>query len=269
MTHLKKIKYMNNNRNSEQYPFNIPLIKSLEEINLESAVTIIVGENGSGKSTLMESLACAIGSITVGGESVEFEEELGAARSLSHQLRLSWGKRTTKGFFLRAEDFINYTRKLGSIKKDMDRDLREVDELYSNNSEYARNLARLPYARSLYEMKNRYEGDLMEKSHGEGFLELFRARLVPGGLYLMDEPETPLSPMNQYVFMGMLNEMIAQDCQFIIATHSPIIMAFPGAEIYDVSGGSFKRVEYEELEAVRFTRAFLNDPGRFIGYLKE
>jgi predicted ATPase len=268
MFHLKTVKYIRKNIDSfDEYPFSVPLLKNLDEIVFDSPVTIIVGENGTGKSTLMESLACAVDSITVGNESVNSEEELEGVRRLSRHFKLAWTRRTNKGFFLRAEDFINYSKKLYNLKKEMDRDLREVDNTYSKNSQYAKNLAKLPYLRSLGEMNSRYEGELIEKSHGEGFLEFFKSRFVPGGLYILDEPETPLSPMNQYVFIGMIYEMIKQNSQFIIATHSPIIMAFPGAVIYDLNGGEMKRVDYEDLEAVKFTRAFLNDPGRFISYL--
>ncbi|MCX6065841.1 MAG: AAA family ATPase [Chloroflexi bacterium] len=106
-----------------------------------------------------------------------------------------------------------------------------------------------------------------KQQNGESFLALFQSRFVPGGLYLLDEPEAPLSPMRQLALIAMIKEMIAQDSQFIIATHSPILMAFPGATILSFDEGEIKPADYEDLESVRLMRDFLQNPGTFLQHL--
>lgn len=268
MFHLKEVRYINENcEPSNTYPFNIDLIKSFTKITFDSPVTILVGENGTGKTTLLEAIACAIGSITIGDIDIGEDREFEYARKLSKYLKLSWTKKSNRGFFLRAEDFINYLRKLHMMKAYMEKEIDAVDNRYKNKSQFSRNLARMPYARSLYEMENMYEGELEKKSHGESFLEFFSSRFIPNGLYILDEPETPLSPMNQFAFMAMLKEMVKQNSQFVIATHSPIIMAYPGATIYDLDKLPIKKINYWEIESVKFFKSFLNNPEGFLRYL--
>lgn len=268
MFHLKEISYLNNKQQLPcEYPFNTVLMKSFSNIVFDSPITILVGENGTGKSTLLEAIACAIGSITIGDTDINTDREFEYARSLSKYLKLSWTAKTKKGFFLRAEDFINYIRKLHIIMKDMQIEIKESDKRFSDRSHYVRNLARMPYVSSLYEMENMYEGTLEEKSHGESFLEFFSSRFIPNGLYLLDEPETPLSPMNQFAFMAMIKEMSCQNSQFIIATHSPIIMAYPDATIYDLNDLPIKKRNYNEIESVKFFKSFLKNPEAFIKHL--
>jgi len=121
---------------------------------------------------------------------------------------------------------------------------------------------------SLGELERRYGVDLDANSHGQGFLRLFRERFVPGGLYLLDEPESPLSPQSQLALMAMMHDMIAEDAQFIVATHSPILLAYPRARIYSFDTAPVSQVEYGELDHVRLTRDFLNEPGRYLRELK-
>ena len=132
----------------------------------------------------------------------------------------------------------------------------------------AKGLARMPAARSLAEMEQRYGIDLDANSHGQSFLKLFQSRFVPGGLYLLDEPEAPLSPQSQLALMVMMQDMIEQDAQFIVATHSPILLAYPGATIYSFDAQPIQRTAYEELEHVRLTRDFLNEPERYLRALR-
>lgn len=268
MFHLKEVSYSNKSQEFiNVYPFNTTLMKSFDHIAFDSPVTILVGENGTGKSTLLEAIACAIGSITIGDTDINMDIEFENARNLSKYLKLSWTLKTNKGFFLRSEDFINYMRKLHYIKTEMEQEMRESDNRFQDRSQHVRNLARMPYARSLYEMKNMYNGDLVAKSHGESFLEFFSARFTHNGLFILDEPETPLSPMNQFAFMAMLKEIINQNSQFIIATHSPIIMAYPGATIYDLNNLPIKKINYTDIESVKFFKSFLNSPEGFLRYL--
>ena len=242
-------------------------MRTLESIELPTAVTFFVGENGSGKSTLLEGIAAAIGLPTVGSESVRDDATLGAQRALGKALRLSWRRRTHKGFFLRAEDFFGFTKYLSRLRSEFQQRLRDIEVEYAGRSEKAKGLASLPAASSLAELEHRYGKDLDANSHGESFLRLFQSRFVPGGLYLLDEPEAPLSPQSQLGLIAMLKEMVAQESQFIVATHSPILLSFPDATIYSFDELPPKRVEYENLEHVRLTRDFLNDPVAFLRHL--
>ena len=226
-----------------------------------------IGENGTGKSTLIEGIAAEVGSINIGVDSIDYDDSLKSARELSRKLKLTWNIRTRKGFFLRAEDFISYTRKMASLRNDLEKDLKEIENRYDNRSDYAKNLAKMPYNKSLYDLKQKYGEGLETKSHGESFLELFKSRFVPDGLYILDEPETPLSPMKQLAFISMIKEMVRQNAQFIIATHSPILMAIPEASIISFDEYPIREVDYNDLEHVNLTKDFLNNPERYLRYL--
>ena len=230
-------------------------------------VTILVGENGTGKSTLLESLAAAIGSITVGNESVLTDTTLSHARELAKQIILQWNIKTKKGFFLRAEDFFNFTRKIALMQQELKEDIIKLEKEYKGRSAHALKLAKMPYQGSLQGLNQSYGEGLHNKSHGESFMDLFQARLVSGGLYILDEPETPLSPTRQLALISLIKEMVQKDCQFIIATHSPILMAYPGATIYNIDSSTPKKVNYEDLEHVMLTRDFLNNPQQFLRHL--
>jgi predicted ATPase len=252
-----------------QFPFNVPALRSISRLEFIQPVTFLVGENGSGKSSLLEALACAIGAATVGSETVQHDPSLEGVRHFAQYLRLGWKKRTHKGFFLRAEDFFGYARRMERIKNDLRQDLRNVDEEYVNRSELARGFARMPYLNELDTIERRYGPGLDSGSHGENFLLLFRQRFIPGGLYLLDEPEAPLSPLRQLSFLALLQRMLPEQGQFVIATHSPILMAFPGAEILNFENGKISLAKYENLEHVRLTRDFLNNPQSFLRRLGE
>lgn len=251
------------------FPFTVPVVRTLERLDLNRDVTFLVGENGSGKSTLLEGIAAAVGLPTVGSEAVRDDRSLAAQRALAEHLVLSWTRRTHKGFFLRAEDFFGFTKYLARLRAELQARLDEIDVEYADRSAHARGLARGPATGSLAALEHRYGADLDANSHGESFLKLFRSRFVPGGLYVLDEPEAPLSPQSQLGFIAMVQEMIADDAQFIIATHSPILLAFPGAAIYTFDETPPRRVEYDQLEHVRLTRDFLNAPEAFLRHLVQ
>lgn len=252
---------------SQRFPFNLPIIRRLPTVTVSPTVTFLVGENGSGKSTLLEGLAAAAKLPTVGSESVERDETLEAQRALGRALSLVWNRRVRRGFFLRAEDFFGFTKALAKLRAELLADLSAIDAEFAGRSDYAKGLAKGPTAGSIAEMERRYGVNLDENSHGQSFLKLFQSRFVPGGLYLLDEPEAPLSPQSQLAFMAMMGDMIRQDAQFIIATHSPILLGFPGAAIYSCDQVPLARVEFEELEHVVITRDFLNGRERFLKYL--
>jgi predicted ATPase len=251
------------------FPFTVPALRSLHRLELNSAVTFLVGENGSGKSSFLEGLACAIGAVTVGAETVQRDPTLEPMRQFSQYLRLVWKKRTHKGFFLRAEDFFGYARRMERIKGELRQDLENVDIEYKGRSAYTIGYAKMAYQNELGAIEQRYGSGLDSRSHGENFLLLFQERFIPGGLYLLDEPEAPLSPLRQLSFLALLSRMVGEQAQFLIATHSPILMAFPGAQILNFENGMIQPAKYEDLEHVRLTRDFLNNPAAYLRRLEE
>ncbi len=268
MIHLKSASVREfNERDAVVFPFYLDVVKSLREMEFSSPVTFFVGENGSGKSTIMETLACAINSVAVGSESVKTDKTLAAVRKLSMYFRLAWTKRTHKGFFLRAEDFFGYAKKMKQTQEELQRELENVEGEYQGRSKLAADLARMPYASELSAIQRRYGDGLDTHSHGESFMTLFQTRFVPNGLYLLDEPEAALSPSRQLTFIAALKQMVEQNSQFIIATHSPIILAFPDATILSFEGGQIQEVKYRQLEHVKLTKDFLNSPESFLRYL--
>ena len=269
MIHLREVQIRSKSNIDSGFPFNVPIIQSLEELTFKAPVTFLVGENGSGKSTFLEGLACAVGSITVGAVSVDSDHTLAEMRRLAKIFNLIWNKRTRKGFFMRSEDFFGFVKQQGQIRAEMQEELRRVDEEYAGRSEMAKGLAKMAFAGQLHDMKEKYGDNLDAYSHGESYFTLFKSRFVPGGLYLLDEPEAPLSPMRQLAFISMLDEMVRHDAQFIIATHSPIIMAYPNATILQFADGEVEEIAYDELEHVIVTRSFLNDPQAYLRHLLE
>jgi predicted ATPase len=170
---------------------------------------------------------------------------------------------------MRSEDFFGYARKLARMREELQQDLARVDQEYADRSRTAQLYARAAYEGQLNTLRDDYGEGLDARSHGESYLDLFQTRFVPGGLYLLDEPEAPLSPLRQLSFLVLLKEMVAQEAQFVIATHSPILMAFPEASILDMNGGQIRRTAYEDLEHVRITRGFLNRPEQCLARLFE
>lgn len=246
------------------YPFSLPIWRDLSEISLNASITLLTGENGCGKSTLLEGLACAAEMTSAGSQPLRADESLVYARELAKYLKLTWNKRVRKGFFLRAEDFFGYAKAQNELRLEMEADLREVDREYQQRSAYARSLAKMSAAGQLADMRRRYGEGLDARSHGESFLAFFQNRFVPDGLYLLDEPEAPLSPIRQLALIAMLKKMVTQNSQFIIATHSPILMAFPGAAIFSLDEGKMRPVKFDELEPVRLMRDFLQNPAAFV-----
>jgi predicted ATPase len=155
------------------------------------------------------------------------------------------------------------------MREQLQRDLERVKEEYKGRSRTAQMYAQAAYQGELAALEDRYGEGLDARSHGESFLDFFQSRFVPGGLYLLDEPEAPLSPLRQMSFLVLLKEMVEAKAQFLIATHSPILMAYPGATILSMDGGEIVPVEYQDLEHVRITRGFLNRPQSYLSHLFE
>jgi predicted ATPase len=225
-----------------QFPWTLPLLRGLDRLEFSAPVTFLVGENGSGKSTLLEGLAAAMRAVAMGGHEIDRDPTLAAARAFAAGVRCTRRHHPRTKMFLRAEDIFGYTQRL----------VREMAELPAGEAA---------------KLAARYGEDPDARSHGETFLALLETRLVPNGLYFLDEPETPLSPTRVIALLGLIREKVASGCQFIIATHSPILLALPDAEILSIEDGMIRRAVWDELEHVRVTRAFLNNPERILKQL--
>lgn len=268
MIYLRSMELSEGSNKKEYFPFNLPIWQKTQALNFDSPITFFVGENGSGKSTVIETLAMANNMITVGSENISRDRSLNPLKELSWACKLTWNKKTGRGFFLRAEDFFGYVKKTNQVREEMLAELERVEREYEGRSQFAKNQARSPFTGAIHDIENRYgQQGLDGRSHGESFLALFQNRFVPQGLYLLDEPEVPLSPLRQLTLISMLKEMADQDSQFIIATHSPILLAYPGATLLQFSEDGINQVKYDDLEHVNITRDFLNNPASFLRHL--
>ncbi|HEX7002601.1 MAG TPA: AAA family ATPase [Trueperaceae bacterium] len=252
----------------DEFPFDLEMLRGTSELRLDRPVTLIVGENGSGKSTLLEAIALAaelpvVGSFEVAGA----DPSLGKVAPLADAIKLSWSHRTRRGLFLRAEDYFGYVKAQNRMKSEMRSQLQRLRDENPGMPEPELRRISSPYAGSLAATDSRYGGDLDERSHGESFLSLFKGRLGGAGLYLLDEPEAALSPLRQLAFLALVKEAVARGAQFLIATHAPILMAYPGARVYEVRGADVVAAEFDELEHVRTMRAFLDSPEAYLRHL--
>lgn len=215
------------------HPFGIPAIRQLNALELHPKVTFFVGENGSGKSTLLEAIAERLGFRPSGGSRVESMFKHEYASPLTPLLKLQrTSNRLMDGFFLRAESFYNWAT--------------ELDELEA--TEYCGGALKSYGGESLH-----------AQSHGESFLNLLTHRLGGHGIYFFDEPEAALSPQRQLSMLVRLHDLVDEFSQFVIATHSPLIMAYPDAWIYQFTAEGIQRVDYEDTEHYQITRGFMRD----------
>jgi predicted ATPase len=219
----------------DSYPFSIPAIRQLTDLMLDADVTLLAGENGSGKSTLIEAIAVAAGYNAEGG-SRNMNVSTRASHSQLHEhVRLVRGTRTPKtGYFLRAESFFNIASYI--------EDIPEAVASHGGTS-------------------------LHEQSHGESFISVALNRFGSNGLYLLDEPEAALSLRGNLALMHRMHDLVAQGSQFIVATHSPILLGYPGARIYVLSEDGITETDYESTEQYELTRSFLENRERFLRHL--
>jgi predicted ATPase len=216
-----------------RFPFNLPAFSNGIDLRFQTAVTLFVGENGSGKSTLLEAVAECCGFNPEGGNRDHHRAVFADRSELAQALRLSWLPKVTEGFFLRAESFYNFATYIEQVS-----DLRA----YGGRSLHA-------------------------QSHGESFLSLFTNRFEQG-IYILDEPEAALSPQRQLSFLRIVHDLASPGhAQFLIATHSPILLAYPGAVIFDLDGDTIEPIRYEETKHYLITRDFLTSPERFFKHL--
>jgi predicted ATPase len=225
------------------FPFNITALQDLQEYQFESNVTCFIGDNGSGKSTLLEAIGVSCGFSIVGGKDLVINKEKDNV-SLASIMKLSWLPKITNGFYFRAETFDTFANYIDELANDP----------YIGFSAYA------PYGGK----------SLNERSHGQAFLSFFTSRFANKGLYILDEPESALSPQNQLAFLRIIWELEREGkAQFIIATHSPILMAYPGAKLLFFSEKHIEEIDYEETDHYNLTRDFLNHRERYFRTLFE
>jgi predicted ATPase len=238
MPFLNNIRTDNNLVDSNKYPFNISAFSEGINISFTGNVTFFVGENGSGKSTLLEAIAENCGFNASGGNrnhNYQFHE---TESNLGKFLKFSWYPKVTDGFFMRAESFFNFATYIDELA---------VDE---------------PALYGAYGGKS-----LHRQSHGESFLALFKNRFKKG-IYILDEPEAALSPKRQLSFLVMIHELEKSGkAQFIVATHSPIILSYPGAVLFSLDGNHIEEVGYQETEHYLITKDFLMHPDHFYKHL--
>ncbi|HTM05512.1 MAG TPA: AAA family ATPase [Vicinamibacterales bacterium] len=218
---------------SGEHPFNIRAFAQGIDLGIRSPVTFFVGENGSGKSTLLEAIAECCGFNPEGGNRDHHRATFADRSRLAQALRLSWRPKVTQGFFLRAESFYNFASYIETVS-DM--------SAYGGTSLHA-------------------------QSHGESFMSLFTNRFERG-IYILDEPEAALSPQRQLSFLRLIHDLAAAGgAQFLIATHSPMLLAYPGAVVFDLDGDAIHEVSYRDTKHFLITRDFLNSPERFFAHL--
>ncbi|MCM3404021.1 MULTISPECIES: AAA family ATPase [Cytobacillus] len=226
-----------------QYPFNLPSLKTMDEVPFHPKVTFLIGENGMGKSTLLEAVAVALGFNAEGG-SFNFNFSTFDSHSvLGDYLKVIKGiDRPSDGFFLRAESFYN----VASNIEEMDREggAPKVIDSFGGRS-------------------------LHEQSHGEAFFSTFLHRFRGNGIYILDEPEAALSPLRQMSMLTRIHDLVREHSQFIIATHSPIIMAYPEAAIYEFSEEGISEKKLEETNHYRIMKQFFDDKKRMLHHLLD
>ncbi|HEV2642380.1 MAG TPA: AAA family ATPase [Candidatus Elarobacter sp.] len=253
-------------KTDDAFPWTVPALRNLCELRFDAPVTFLMGENGCGKSTLLEALAVATDAAAAGAEGVDVDATLAGARRLAAAFEPEERGRPRVRAFFRAEDAFGFTKR---IEREIHEIEGQADAMLDdeNASEYRRRLGANIVRSASWVYVRKYGADPHARSHGETFLGILRGQLVRNSLYLLDEPETPLSPTRVLTLLTILLDAVKRGSQFVIATHSPILAAFPGASIRVFDGDRIVETPYEELEHVRITRDFLNAPGRYLRYL--
>jgi len=252
-----------NTARKNPFPFNIPAVQFAHDVPLSDKVSIFIGDNGCGKSTLLETLALKLNLPLIGGF-IKLRAGFDAARLLQPFTEIEYCRQTNKGFFFRAEDFSDFVNSVENEHRKIAEDLRElkgnVDDSIINEMSENMNY-------SLNRMRQDYGENMQAFSHGEAYLKILQTRIGDKGIYILDEPEAALSPLKQLSLIFFIGEVLKnRNTQFIISTHSPILMGIPGAMIYEINEDGMSHVAYQETEHYRITKTFLNNPD---SYLRE
>jgi predicted ATPase len=250
----------------EAFPWSVSALRSLQTLRFTAPVTFFMGENGSGKSTLLEAIALAAGAATAGALDIADDTTLTGAGRLAATLVLQRRAQPRARMFFRAEDAFGFTRRIESEMRALD---VQADALLGDKGAglQARRRAAGYVRGQRAALAASYGDDPHAQSHGETFLAILRRRIAAPGLYLLDEPETPLSPTRVLALLSLVYEAAREGSQFIVATHSPILAALPGAQILLFENGTIGPAAYDDLEHVRVTRDFLVAPHRYLRHL--
>ena len=246
------------------FPFNVAAVQYAHDIELSSTITIFAGDNGTGKSTLLEAIAFKLNLALIGGF-IKSHAGFEAARLLQPYLNIEWKRQTNRGFFFRAEDFSDFINSVEKEKNKIAGDLSELkgvvdDRIIEQMSETANF--------RLHQMRKDYGENMQAFSHGEAYLTILQTRIGDKGIYLLDEPEAALSPLKQLSLISFILEVLKdKNAQFIIATHSPILMGIPGATLYEIQETEMKQVSYKETDHYRITKTFLDNPEYYLRHL--
>jgi predicted ATPase len=255
-----------NSQKKNPFPFNIAAVQFAKQIELDNKVTIFVGDNGCGKSTLLETIAMSVNLPLIGGY-ISNHPGFEAAKILQPYLDIQWKRKISNGFFFRAEDFSDFINSVENERKKIEFDLNDlkgkVDDSIINQMSESMNY-------SLFAMRKNYGDNMQAYSHGEAYLKILETRIQKKGIYLLDEPEAALSPLKQLSLLFLIMESVKnENTQFIIATHSPIMMGIPGAVIYEIREDGMHKVKFEETDHYRITKTFLNNPNYYLRHFNN
>ncbi len=248
------------------FPFNIPAVRYAREVDLGQAVTIFVGDNGTGKSTLLESIAYAIDIPLIGGRIGGASPSFAAAKIIKPYMKIDWKREVRKGFFFRAEDFSQF---IDNVDREKEKIAMELIDLKGKVDDSIIQQMRENMNWASFGMRKQYGQDMQAFSHGEAYLHILQNRVLEKGIFMLDEPEAALSPLKQLSLLAFILEVLkGGQAQFIIATHSPILMGFPDAVLYQISEDKMERVSYQETDHYRITKRFLDDPESYLRHLR-
>lgn len=247
------------------FPYNIPAVRFAKNIQFTSPVTFIIGDNGTGKSTLLESLAFRLQLPHMDGSHYG-KSGFEAAKSLVPFLNLKWSIERSVGFFFRAEDFGDY---VNSIERQDAHLHAQLDSLEGEVPDSIIQEMKESANHQMHHMRKNYGQELQSFSHGEAYLQIMQEKINQRGIYLLDEPEAALSPSKQLSLIYFIHEHLQTHMsQFIVVTHSPMLIAYPGATIYEITENGMEAVNFEDTEHYSVTKSFLNDPEAYLRFLK-
>ena len=257
---------------STAFPWNVPVLAAFRSLTLRTPVTFLMGENGCGKSTFLEALAIAANAVAVGATDLASDASFAGARAFADTLTLTFSprRRPNARLFFRAEDALGFNRRVEDEMRELGGLAASIDAEAVAEGDVAGGKRRAAgYIRGQRaELVVRYGEDPHAQSHGEAFVRILQRRIVPNGLYFLDEPETPLSPTRVLALLVLLRAAVRAGSQFVIATHSPMLAALPEATIFTLDGDRMTETAYEDLEHARVTRDFLNAPERYLRALE-